>query len=154
MSGHVGRQRTYVISRGLTLEQKKSVALAIFIEVTFLFESLQEAPRKLGIPFNSGFSAEDLVSNLLGFYVIFDRDHGIRQEDLPRTCCQLGKEESLLMWDLGYYDQPWGFVQNKRFVPKLMPNAGKPCAGQPCTFPRAFSRIVPAEKGTLFQDWS
>ncbi len=155
MTGHVGRQRTYVVSRGLTFEQKKSVALAIFIEVTFLFESLQEAPRReLGIPFNSGFSAEDLVSNLLGFYVIFDRDHGIRQEDLPGKCGQLGKEESLLMWDLGYYGQPWGFIQNKRFVPKLMPVTAKPCTGQPCTFPREFSRIVPAEKGVLFQDWS
>ncbi|TXL71484.1 hypothetical protein FHP25_30110 [Vineibacter terrae] len=151
MSLHIGRQRTYVVSRGLTIDQKKSVALAIFIEVTFLFEGLQAAFPKLGIPMYSGFSAEDLVSNLLGFYVAVD---GVNPHDLPRMCGQLGKEESYSMWDRRFYGYPWELIQNKRFIPKLMPNPGKPCDGQSCRFPLRFSSIVPARKGVLFQDWA
>jgi len=63
-----GVNRSYLVRYGLSWEEKRRVALVIFMEVSVLFEGLQDS-----FPWNvvtdSGFSQEDLVSNLLGFYI-------------------------------------------------------------------------------------
>lgn len=56
----------YFIRKGLPLATQRSVALAIFKEVSMGFEDVQAS---LSAFTDSGFSEEDLVSNLLGSYV-------------------------------------------------------------------------------------
>lgn len=56
----------YFIRKGLPLATQRSVALAIFKEVSLGFKDVQAS---LSAFTDSGFSEEDLVSNLLGFYV-------------------------------------------------------------------------------------
>lgn len=58
--------RTYWIKKGLSISERQAVALSIFMEVSLGFESIQE---KYSLFTNSGYSEEDLVSNLIGFYV-------------------------------------------------------------------------------------
>ncbi|EBA3246641.1 hypothetical protein AKM27_22695, partial [Salmonella enterica] len=72
---YMGRGRSYGVSkitrwkvrRGLSDNDKKRVALTIIMYTTHKFESLQDA-----FPFSwftdSGYSGEDCISNLLGFY--------------------------------------------------------------------------------------
>jgi hypothetical protein len=60
--GKPGRGGRYIVKKGLTIEQKKRVALSIFMEVTYMFEDLQELVGMIGIT-DSGYSQEDLVSN-------------------------------------------------------------------------------------------
>ena len=58
--------KSYWIRKKLSKATKESIALSIFKEVSVGFENLQTyAP---GLISDSGFSAEDLVSDLIGFY--------------------------------------------------------------------------------------
>lgn len=59
--------RLYSIRKGLTLTRKKEVALRIFMEVSLGFEAMQGSWPYSWVT-DSGFSAEDLTSNLIGFY--------------------------------------------------------------------------------------
>jgi len=64
-----GAGNFYVVRRKLAPVHKQQVALAIFMEVSLKFEELQNSwlARKL-TGTDSGYSEEDLVSNLIGFY--------------------------------------------------------------------------------------
>lgn len=55
------------IKRGRSLEQRYSLALAMMMTTAVKFETMQASPP-FGWAIDSGFSAEDLVSDLLGFY--------------------------------------------------------------------------------------
>ena len=63
----VGVMKRYDIRTGLNDEQKKSIALSIFLDVSYAFEKMQ-SNWLFRHATNSGYSAEDLVSNLVGFY--------------------------------------------------------------------------------------
>lgn len=63
----VGVEKKFDIKKGLKLDQKKSVALAIFLDISKEFETMQ-GNWFWSFFTNSSFSAEDLVSNLIGFY--------------------------------------------------------------------------------------
>ena len=81
----------YLVKKGLSLSAKRSVALAIFMEVSMGFESLQASMSLLT---DSGFSQEDLVSNLIGFYMVV---HGAL--DWKNLCKPVSTEASLAVWD-------------------------------------------------------
>lgn len=63
----VGKSITWRLKKGLSYHQKQSIALAMMMTPARRFENLQSS-----FPFNwvtdSGFSGEDLVSDLPGFY--------------------------------------------------------------------------------------
>ena len=63
----MGIQKKYDIRKGIEINDKKSVALSIFLDVSNAFESMQ-ARWPFRWVTNSGYSAEDLVSDLIGFY--------------------------------------------------------------------------------------
>jgi len=69
MKMYPGLTKHYVVRRGLTFTEKAQVALAIFQEVSLGFEGMQDSwlARKL-TGTDSGFSEEDLVSDLIAFY--------------------------------------------------------------------------------------
>ena len=66
--GKPGRSGFFLIKKGLSIFQKKRVALSIFMDVSRKFENLQRVAGWLKIT-DSGYSQEDLVSNLIGFYI-------------------------------------------------------------------------------------
>lgn len=133
-----GITKEYMVKRGLTLEQKKSVALAIFMEVSYEFEDYQG-----WFPSDSSFSVEDLVSDLLGFYKAVDP-----ATDYLALCNPVSAEASREVWD------KWGPVgshKNKTWMPKFFQCSD--CA-TPAQFPKELQTITPAKKGTWHRDWT
>ncbi|NAT76705.1 hypothetical protein HKX68_09530 [Dickeya dadantii] len=103
------------VRRGLSLHDKQRVALTIMMYTSHLFESHQDT-----FPFNwytdSGYSGEDLVSNLLGFY------QAINQINYLAQLNPINKTDALKRWD--YYG-PIGKYKNKTFKPLLFPDPEK-----------------------------
>ncbi|MBN6077072.1 hypothetical protein HYE59_05875 [Aggregatibacter actinomycetemcomitans] len=60
-----GLSTFWIIRKGLSEAEQKSIALSIFMYVSFGFEAHQGL---LSLVTDSGYSCEDLISNLLGFY--------------------------------------------------------------------------------------
>lgn len=103
------------IKKGTTLYERYSIALAMMMKVACRFENLQDS-----FPFSaitdSGFSGEDLVSDLLGFYrAIYNKNY------FPELK-PVSKEDALRRWD--FYG-PIGSFKNKTFRPMLFPDPDK-----------------------------
>ncbi|WP_240634895.1 hypothetical protein [Brenneria salicis] len=109
------RVTRWKIKRGLSLHDKWSVALTVMMYSSHLFESHQDS-----FPFNwytdSGYSGEDLVSNLLGFY------QAINQKNYLPQLNPVSKNDALKRWD--YYG-PIGRYKNKMFKSLLSPDPEK-----------------------------
>lgn len=114
---------TYWVSANLSPADTQSVALAIFMEVSMGFETMQANwfYRQMT---DSGFSAEDLVSNLIGFYKALQPSL-----DVPKLCGVVSPTDSLSVWD------DFGSVgthKNAAFQPLLFPcKACVPAATKP-----------------------
>lgn len=140
----VGREKRYAIRKGLNVEQKQSVALSIFLGVSRDFEALQ------GNWFfrqftNSGFSAEDLVSNLVGFYRAVHPGTPFVQ-----LCDPMSEDVALGLWDK--YGEV-GKNKNHSLAPYLYPTPGSGMAGpMSVPLPPFLNTIVPAEQGTWFEE--
>jgi len=79
------------------------------------FEAMQ-ASFPCHLVTDSGFSREDLVSDLLGFYRV------ISSQNLFPALRPVSKAEALKRWD--YYG-PIGFFKNDSFLPLLFPDPEK-----------------------------
>ncbi len=134
--------RAYWIKRSLSLSQKQSVALSIFMEVSYGFENLQHG---MSLFTNSGFSEEDLVSNLVGFYV---QVLGLNWIDY---CKPVSADASHAVWDA---NGPVGMYKNRTFKPNFY--TCQECKDkhhiEKPAFPTIFSSIQPAKKGVEFGD--
>lgn len=130
----------FAIKKDLNDMQKKAVALAIFMKVSLGFESMQQ---RFEFATDSGFSAEDLVSNLLGFYRAINQ--GINYIPL---CEPVSKEEALYVWDT------YGAVgsnKNYGFCPYLFPTSKDDKLTPHLGFlPYFLNEIKPAIEGELF----
>lgn len=147
-------QREYVVRHRLGELQKRSVALAVFMEVSLGFERMQ---GKFPFGFVSGgssFSLEDLVSNLVGFYIAIGTVTKAHVLDAARP---VSKAAALAIWDR---DGSVGSRKSREFTPQLTPDSGyddghacrDDCIGQPRLFPAFLASITPAAKGRLFMD--
>lgn len=124
--------RDYAIKRKLPLKTKQSIALAIFMDVSLDFEGMQ-ASWPYTIRTDSGYSVEDLISNLIGFHrAVFP---GKKYVDM---CEPVSRETSLKLWDT--YGAV-GSYKNGAFMPVLFPpinekdnSHGKPYRGALPTF--------------------
>ncbi|MBA0195887.1 hypothetical protein H4F51_07420 [Pectobacterium brasiliense] len=103
------------IRKGLSSHDKKRVALTIIMYTSHLFESYQGSPLFSWYS-DSGYSGEDLVSNLLGFYRAVDNIDYLLQ---LRVASQA---DTFTRWD--YYG-PIGKYKNKEFRPLLFPHPEK-----------------------------
>ncbi|MCW5747003.1 MAG: hypothetical protein KIT36_12490 [Alphaproteobacteria bacterium] len=152
----VGEDRSYVVRQGLSNAQKKQVALAIFMEVTFAFESFQGWFPESWVH-HSSFSVEDLVSNLIGFYIAVGET---TWDKMIEACHPISTSAALAIWDRGQEGVAWDELKNKTFEPVFAkstvekPGATDECGGQPRAFPALFKTITPAKKGTLFVNYS
>jgi hypothetical protein len=102
----------YSLTARLTRAQVKSVALGVFMSVSKDFEGMQDNVYWRQFT-DSGFSAEDLVSNLIGFYRAVEAPR-----DFIALCEPVSREEALYVWDT------YGAVgqnKNRDFSPYLYP---------------------------------
>lgn len=123
------------IKKGVSRGERFSIMLAMMMKVAYRFEGLQSR-----FPFNfltdSGFSGEDLVSDLLGFYRVIDGIHYF-SELKP-----VSRDEALKRWD--FYG-PIGSFKNESFRPLLFPNPAKNPNARPYfgVLPAFMTRIKP-----------
>lgn len=131
----IGRHIRWSVRKGLSQQVKHSIVLAMMMRTGTQFESLQAS-----LPFSwttdSGYSAEDLVSDLLGFYRV------VRPMNYFAQLRIVSKEEALKRWD--HYG-PIGNYKNKMFRPLLFPaptagNNAKPYFG---SLPAFMTAITP-----------
>lgn len=107
-----GIYRRFLVRRGLNDRDLKGVALSIFMGTSRQFETLQDFWPYVLVT-DSGFSAEDLVSNLFGFYQAVDcTDYTPLLDICP-------KEKAYCIWD--YYG-PVGEFKNKSVLPLIFPD--------------------------------
>lgn len=107
-----GVSKTYYVQKRLAPNNKEAVALAIFQEVSLGFESKQANWFYSNLT-DSGFSVEDLISNVLGFYKT------VRPMlNVEGICEVVSPDASLKVWDT--YG-PVGKYKNKKFQPLLFP---------------------------------
>ena len=135
--------KQFDVKRGLNDDQKRSVALAIFLEVAHEFEGMQGNWLYRHVT-NSGFSAEDLVSDLIGFYRA-----AYPSKEFITLCEPVSKADALKVWDT--YGDP-GTNKNYSTDPYMYPIPpvqGDPMRGQ---LPVEFTTITPAAPGGLFKE--
>ncbi len=117
-----GKFITWRIRHGRPWHERQSIALAMMMTLARKFEALQATPP-ISFLTDSGFSGEDLVSDLLGFYRVTSV-----QNPFPRLR-PVSKAEALKRWD--YYGAI-GRFKNDTFRPILFPD--------PERFPQAIPR--------------
>jgi hypothetical protein len=130
----------YLVAQHLTLPQMESVALGIFLEVTYGFEAMQ---WWTGAP-GSSFSEEDIVSDILGFYTVVRPG-----TDYMALCKAVSAAASFKVWD-----DTGGLGKNRTTKPIF--HACEECQGEP-KYPNELQAITPALKGerggNLWRDW-
>ena len=130
----------YLVAQNLSLMEMESVALGIFLEVSFGFEDMQSWT----FAGNSSFSEEDIVSDLLGFYAVVRPDL-----DVMKVCVPVSEAASLAVWDAS------GGLGKSRSVTPVF-HACEECKDTPA-YPPQLQQITPARKGkaggNLWRDW-
>ncbi|MDK1704547.1 hypothetical protein OSR40_012455 [Serratia rubidaea] len=117
----IGVHTRWRIKKGCDQASRHSIVLAMMMRTALRFENLQAS-----LPFSwvtdSGFSAEDLVSDLLGFYRV------IRPMNYFPLLRLISRQEALKRWD--HYG-PIGNYKNKLFRPMLFPDPVKNKSAKP-----------------------
>ena len=138
-----GITKHYLVRRGLSFHEKAQVGLAIFQEVSLAFEGMQDSWLARTVTgTDSGFSEEDLVSNLIAYYKAV-----YPMIDVDALCKPVSVAASREVWRT---HGAVGQNKNRAFTPHLY--ACTECTGLP-VFPPQFQTIIPATKGVLFDDW-
>ncbi|WP_313690285.1 hypothetical protein [Pantoea sp.] len=135
----MGKFIKWRIRTGRPYQERQSIALAMMMTLARRFEAMQNT-FPINLVTDSGFSGEDLCSDLLGFYRVMS----IRNPfPLLRP---VSKEEALKRWD--YYGKI-GSWKNETFQPLLFPD--------PERFPRARPHLgqLPGFMQTIrpYNDW-
>jgi hypothetical protein len=146
----IGERRSVAVRRGLSQAQKESVALNILTQVSHDFEELQSS-WPISWRTDSGYSVEDLVSNLIGFY------RAVKGVDWVKECQPVSKAAAQYLWKrFG----PVGETKNRTFRPRLLPCVE--CKGGPQYYarwdhlPPAFATVdvSAAKRGADFRPWN
>lgn len=122
------------------------------MEVSLGFERMQGSFPFGMITSDSSFSLEDLVSNLVGFYIAIG---AVTKAQVLAAARPVSKTAALQIWDR---DGSVGSRKNREFVPQLSTDTSydsgrscnDACIGQPRSFPAFLSSVQPATKGQLF----
>jgi hypothetical protein len=112
-----GKFVKWEIKKGLTVEEIHSITLAMMLTTASLFEAYQ-SQWFFNWHTDSGYSGEDLPSDLLGFY------RAILPSDYQSRLKLISKQEALKRWD--YYG-PIGNYKNRGFLPLLFPDPDRQC---------------------------
>jgi hypothetical protein len=136
-------KREYFVNCGLSDPDKRSVALAIFLEVSYDFEALQGTYPYAFWSGGSSFSQEDLISDLIGFYraVLPDNDY-------MEACNVLDADKSLKVFSSMTEED------RNRKNDTLQPVYYECSQCTEAKLPSMLQTIKPAKKGELFRLWS
>lgn len=138
----VSTTRHWVVRKGLLDTQKQRVALAIFMAASHQFERLQGSfPYSLMT--DSSYSAEDLVSNLIGFYTALQEQN---QQSMRALCGEVSVAESLRIWD-AHLPNGLGGLKNRGTTPLLFPTEE---GNGDTSFPQLFNSITPEPAGLIW----
>jgi len=140
-----GVTRRYHVLRDLSSNQEqKSIALAIFLDVSLAFEGLQSNWFFRHVT-DSGYSVEDLLSNLIGFYRAVNP--GI---DYIKICRPVSKERALATWDaFGAVGNTKNIEARPVFYPDPLSECGFPRKG---ALPPQLNTIKPSVIGENFRE--
>jgi RHS repeat-associated protein len=137
----------YFVKNNLSLSDREAVALGIFKEVSEAFEASQGGFIQNWV-MHSSFSEEDLVSNLIGFYIAVK---GYSRSDVESWCKVVkSPQTNHKIWRSG--GAPGS---NRNWTPVFHSNATRKascCKGKP-QWPSQFGVIKAAPKGILYRDW-
>ena len=134
----------YVIARGLAELEKRSVALSIFLSGSIAFERLQSS-LPYSVFMSSGFSAEDLTSNLVGFYAALN---GTTLPRMREICGEVSVAESYRIWD-AHVPNGLGAIKRRTATPLLFPTKEGVRSKADTTFPPQLTTVPltpPGEK--------
>lgn len=143
---HKSVSRTYYVQSNLSSAERESVALAIYMEVSYGFETVK-TDFPYGWTTDSGFTAENLVSNIIGFY------RAVRPgRDYISMCQPVSKEAAREVWDA---QGGAGKKKNRFFGTYIYPSIACGTSSGPMSapLPNFLNSINPAQKGTLYRDW-
>ncbi|MGB3588330.1 MAG: hypothetical protein WBA23_17400 [Tunicatimonas sp.] len=142
-----GATKNYYVRSGLSSAERESVTLAIYMEVAYGFQTVQsEFPY--GWTADSGFSAENLVSNIIGFY------RAVRPgRDYISMCRPVSKEDALEVWDT---QNKVGKKRSRFFGTYIYPSIACGIGSGPMSapLPNFLTGITPANKGPYFHRWN
>jgi hypothetical protein len=145
MGLRVSAEAHWIVRKGLSRAQRESAALGIFMAASHRFEGLQAS-----LPFsmftNSGYSAEDLLSNLIGFYSAF---RSIPIERMRLVCGETSVAESLRIWD-EHLPNGIGAIKNRTTRPVLFSVREGVSSPADTSFPLVLTTIRASTSGT---DW-
>lgn len=128
----------FLIRKGLSVQRKREVALAIFMRVSLGFEAMQSNWFWSNVT-DSGFSAEDLMSNLIGFYRAL---LGLSMAGVRQQCGEVSQAAALAVYDQNLQGGI-GQVKVQRFLePRCFPC--DECKGTP-QVPGVFRSLRPAD---------
>lgn len=152
--GRPGSGGRFIVKHGMTSRQKKSVALSIFMDVSRRFEWFQRVLSLNDfILTNSGHSEEDLVSNLLGFYIAIGE---LSKAEVIRLVHPTSRETAEHVWRVS---GAVGDNKNRTWEPNIHDTGFNndvaqicqdECLAQPKEFPAAFQSIQSVEEGSTY----
>jgi hypothetical protein len=134
----------YTVKCKLTDDEQKEVALAIFMDYNIKYEKWQSG-WPVNVLTNSGFSQEDLPSDIIGFYMAVKKLSRENVEQLIGP--QLGPAEAkALLTKMG---TDLGLPRNKNYTFDPVDHNSEVGMG-PRSIPDIFSSIKPRKKGDLW----
>ena len=137
--------RQWAVRRGLSSAQRESAGLGIYLAASHEFEATQDS-----FPFSwvtsSGYSAEDLVSNLIGFYGAF---RCVPQDQLRAMCGEVSVKESFRLWD-AHLPGGLGAIKNHSLRPILFPTQEGVRSPADTSFPAELAGLRASPAG---RDW-
>ena len=140
----VSTERQWIVVKGLSDWQREEVGLGIFMSASQTFESLQGSFPFSIVTGSSSFSAEDLVSNLIGFHSAF---RGVNQDAMRRLCGEVSVEASYPVWD-EHVPNGLHTYRNRDAKPILFP-CGE-CESASKSFPSELSQLKAVPPGVLY----
>jgi hypothetical protein len=155
-----------VVGRHLSEQEQKQVALGIFMAVEEQAEDFQLRLEQWSLT-KSGYSLEDLSSDLIGFYVAWETDKGISPDQLRQLvglerhppCYVLNIKDSVAVFEAfekgGFLDE-----KNREWKPYQIPSGcdstedviKEKCRGMPTGWPEQYARVMP-EPGRKEGKW-
>ena len=140
-----GTYKSYYVQKGLSLEKKREVAVAIFQDISMDFEKQQN----LAWWSSSSYSPEDLPSNMLGLYAAMFE--GLDEKSIKGLIEVLTPEQSfeiLQQYPETFTDEKY---KNRSFEPIFFDNKYSPASPK---VPLQLSTVKPATYGTYYRYWT
>jgi RHS repeat-associated protein len=140
-----GVWRKYFVRYNLSKDEQILVALSIVKEVSEKFEKLQAT-----IPYwpltNSGFSEEDLVSDLIGV----NRAIKNYSQNFVAAACRVVPDSIAE----AIFDRTGGLKYHKTWTPNYYNDAVKGCCNSAARWPEQLLKMQDIPKGELWRDWT